>query len=459
MRHERSLKGCSDMFLKWVSLSDVRSVDELTLDFSQGTSGVNRRWTVLLGENGCGKTTVLRCIALILAGSDALTELIGSPDAWIRNTKKSCSIKAGLQTADGQDREVQLVINRGDSIRDIFSRNEKALSALDAAIAHAQRNYFVLGYGVSRRPVSASSRLLSVPFEESRSTRALGLMTMFSTDSNLVSLEQWATDLEYRKGRSAITIIRKALDALLPDMRLSRIDRETKQLYFKTVDGEVPLAQLSDGYQSMAAWCGDLLYRITQTFPDRNDPMATRGVLLIDELDLHLHPKWQRLLVDFLTGTFPHLQFIATTHSALAAQQCGTDELYVIRREGAQQRPRLVPFVGEPRKMLLHQLLLSPMFGLQSLESVDVEESRNAARELASRKQRQALSGGEKKKLDTLKAKLAEVPDWDAVPPYMQQQMELVKSVRQALGKANAGRSAVSPRKLRTKLSALRSKS
>ena len=154
---------------------------------------------------------------------------------------------------------------------------------------------------------------------------------------------------------------------------------------FRTVDGEVPLNQLSDGYQNMAAWCGDLLYRITEAFPDRKDPLATRGVLLIDELDLHLHPVWRRQLVDFLSALLPNFQFIATTHSALTAQQSGEGELFVIRREGAKQRPVLVPFVGEPRLMQLHQLLMSPMFGLESMDSVAVEKARDTARKLHTR--------------------------------------------------------------------------
>lgn len=132
----------------------------------------------------------------------------------------------------------------------------------------------------------------------------------------------------------------------------------------------------------MAAWCGDLLYRITETFPDRKNPLATRGVLLIDELDLHLHPVWRRRLVDFLSSILPKFQFIATTHSALTAQQSGEDELYVIRRDSVDQSPKLIPFIGEPRKMMLHQLLMSPMFGLESLDSVEVERARAVVREL-----------------------------------------------------------------------------
>lgn len=438
------------MFLTRVAIRNVRSMESMDLDF-RSSDGSPRRWTLLLGENGCGKSSALRAIALLLAGSEALPDLLGEPEAWIRNGAKQCRVEGTLVTAKGEEREIALEIRRGDGIRQIFERNRSSLDALDAAIAHTDRNYFVLGYGVSRRPTAAQSRSV-VADERSRSPRAQGMATMFSPDSALVSLEQWAMDLDYRKGKGSLAAVREALNKLLPDMQFERINRKARQIVFKTVDGEVPLAQLSDGYQNMAAWCGDLLYRITETFPDRKDPLATRGVLLIDELDLHLHPVWRRKLVDFLSSTLPNFQFIATTHSALTAQQSGEGELYVIRREGRQHRPTLVPFVGEPRKMLLHQLLMSPMFGLETMDSVEVEEARSVVRKLSNK--RTALTAAEKTRYTASKAVLAASPDWDAVPKYAKEQTALLKGI-QASMTTNGKRPALSPRKLKATAKAL----
>ncbi|MFT7723032.1 MAG: AAA family ATPase [Roseateles sp.] len=439
------------MFLSRVALRNVRSIESLQLDFSS-SSGDNRRWTLLLGENGCGKSSVLRAIALLLAGSDALADLLSEPDAWIRNGCQSCRIEASLTTARQEAREIALELHRGDRIRDIFDRNEASLNALDAAIHHADRNYFVLGYGVSRRPGGSSKGRASLSDEFIRSPRARGVATMFSADFSLVSLEQWAMDLDYRKGGRALQAVRTALDRLLPGMRFAHIDRETRQLVFETEDGLVPLRQLSDGYQNMAAWCGDLLYRITETFPDRKDPLATRGVLLIDELDLHLHPVWRRQLVEFLSATLPNFQFVATTHSALTAQQSGEGELYVIRREGQAKRPTLLPFVGEPRRMMLHQLLMSPMFGLDTLDSIEIEQARNAVRDLSLRKT--ALSAADKKELARLKALLRDAPDWDAVPGYAKEQTALLKGIKASLAK-DGKPPALSVRKLKAAAKAL----
>lgn len=466
------------MYLSRIALTHVRSMASLAIDFgaADASAGTNRRWTLLLGENGCGKSTVLRAIALLMAGSDALPELLGDADAWIRNGARQCRIEGTLVTAKGEPREIALELHRGDSLRAIFERNRVSLEALDAAIRHADRNYFVLGYGVSRRPPDSQVRL-SAPLDDAgRSMRARALASMFSPDATLVSLSRWAMDLDYRRGDAALGPIRAALDQLMRGMRFTRIDKESGQLIFTTVDGEVPLNQLSDGYQNMAAWCGDMLYRITEAFPDRKDPLSTRGVLLIDELDLHLHPVWRRQLVDFLSALLPNFQFIATTHSALTAQQSGEGELFVIRREGSKQQPTLVPFVGEPRLMMLHQLLMSPMFGLESTDSVVVETARNTARQLeakrsgvdvtgaqgikgtkgvkgtkattpsatrgatagATKSAAQSLTPRERAELRRSTEVLRAAPEWDAVPAYAQQQASLLKELKATIAKQAA---------------------
>ena len=117
---------------------------------------------------------------------------------------------------------------------------------------------------------------------------------------------------------------------------------------------------------------------MTRAFEDRKDPLAARGVLLIDEMDLHLHPVWKRQLVDFIDAAFPNLQIIATTHSPLSVQQCGEGELFVVRREAG--RPTLISFKGDPRKLRLSDLFLSPLIGLETLDSPKVAELRERAR-------------------------------------------------------------------------------
>src|SRR5688572_32832575 len=87
------------MFLTRVELTNVRCIRSLTLPLEM-SSGVTRKWTLLLGDNGVGKSTLMRSIGLVLAGSSALAELIGDPDSWVHAGEERCTISADLETAE-----------------------------------------------------------------------------------------------------------------------------------------------------------------------------------------------------------------------------------------------------------------------------------------------------------------------------------------------------------------------
>ncbi|MBV9957131.1 MAG: AAA family ATPase, partial [Acidobacteria bacterium] len=401
------------MFLQRLTLENVRSIEKLELPFLT-EDGKVRKWTLLLGENGSGKSTVLRAISLLLAGSEALPELLKNPDEWIRLGHDEAVIHADMVTAKGQTRTAELRLRRGDKVKDVFTRNEKALDELDSAIEHSPRNYLTIGYGVSRRlSTTTQSPTASTGSSVLHHPRALSVATMFSPDAVLNPLEGWAMDLHYRRGQQGLRIVKKALTDLLPGVTFLGIDKERRQLLFKTPDGKIPLTLLSDGYQNVAAWCGDLLYRITEIFADYKSPFSARGLLLVDELDLHLHPIWKRQLVNYLTEKLPNFQIIATTHSALTVHQAGPEELYVLRRETPSSAPTLYQFPGEPRKMMLHQLLLSPLFNLPTVDSPHVETQKAEFRRLRATPMSK-LAPTEKRRFKELKQDISELPEWSA---------------------------------------------
>ena len=416
------------MFLKRVELTNVRCIRSMNVPLTV-PSGVTRRWTLLLGENGVGKSTLMRSIGLVLSGSAALAELIGEPESWIRFGEAEASIAADLVTAEGEERHISLRIRRGDTIKELYANNRETLELLDRAIARASRNYLVIGYGASRR---LSSTKLSTQTVTSRfqHARANHVATLFSADAMLNPLETWAIDLHYRLQDEGLRIVDEAMRKLLPGMTFKGIDRARRDLMFETVDGEVPLAYLSDGYQNMAAWCGDLLFRITDTFEDYKDPLAARGVLIVDEIDLHLHPVWQRQLRNFLTDMFPNFQFILSTHSALTAQQAGEGELFVMKRPAPDEAPIVEQSLIEPRTMAVHQLLLSPVFNLATTDSVSVETMKNEYKRLSAAAGRTA---DEQMRLAQLEDELRNLPDWSVTPERDRRQQQLLGEIQTAL--------------------------
>jgi len=413
------------MFLQSLELENVRSLEHAQLSFAASDTQ-NRKWTVILGENGCGKSTVLKSIALLMAGSEALAELLGSPAAWIRNGRNSCLMRARLLTADGEPRTLELSLRRKDTLREVFIRNQSALESLDRALRHAGRNYLTVGYGVSRR--FSSNKFAAGSGETFLKPRAQSVATMFSADATLQPLEAWATDLHYRKGAAGLKVISDTLAGLLPEVRFKRIDRSRRQLLFDTPDGIVPLDALSDGYQNVAAWCGDLVYRITEQYANYRRPLEVRGLLLVDEIDLHLHPVWQRQLRSYLDSKLPNLQIVATTHSALTAQQTGPGELYFLKRgNGAAE---LEAYTGDPDKLMVHQLLMARPFGLDTMDSARVERLRSEYRELRSRS---SISKLDRARIEALRRELEDIPDWSTGSAADRSELALLRDIRKAL--------------------------
>jgi predicted ATPase len=369
------------MFLKEISVLNFKCHDNLCLSFANPPDLKQqiRKTTFLLGENGTGKSALLKAIALITGGSNALGDILGEVDDWIKNGSNFCEVGAVLTTAEGQERKISIRLERGFDLRQVIERNRPTLELIDNAIKNADRNYFVIAYGASRRLNKTGESRFSNSYRRSQRVRATSVDSLFNPDAPLVSLSDWAMDLDYSQGQDGLKVISSALDNFLREnVKFNYIDKERGRLIFSTPDGDVPLEQLSDGYQNVAAWVGDLMFNLTRTFRDYKEPLKARGLLLIDEIDLHLHPKWQRQLHSFLKEKLPNFQVVATTHSPLTAQQAEENELYALRRE--LDRVKLVAFKGNPAKMLIHQLLMSPVFGLQTDESVAVEEAKESVR-------------------------------------------------------------------------------
>ena len=414
------------MFLKKISLKNFKCISNIELSFEKATT-FNRKWTLILGENGTGKSSVLKAIALVTSGSNALGELLGDVDSWIKFNEKSCFIQAELETKSGEERIISLHFNRGDNLSNIISNNKESLRLIDDAIENADRNYFVVAYGASRR----LSDEIFYKSERSRFGRSINVRNLFDNSSTLNPLTAWIIELDYRSGDDGIHIVKQVLKDFLPDTSFHSIDKDKKQVLFETVDGIIPLDYLSDGYQNMAAWIGDLLFRITETFRDYKNPLQARGLLLIDEVDLHLHPTWQRKLIEFIGSKLINFQVVATTHSPLTAQQADTGELFALKRN-EQNRIELIPFIGSPKTLLVNQLLMTPVFGLETDESYEVQQ---AKKEYEVLKSKASLDTHETAKFKRITKKLTKELPQRKVPGYSEMELELLKKIEKNLSK------------------------
>ena len=109
--------------------------------------------------------------------------------------------------------------------------------------------------------------------------------------------------------------VRQALEILMPDFKKLSVRRSPLRMEVEKNGKRLSVNQLSDGEKCLMAMVGDLARRLAIANPVRESPLLGEGVILIDEIDLHLHPKWQRMIVPKLLETFPNCQFIISTHS------------------------------------------------------------------------------------------------------------------------------------------------
>ena len=198
----------------------------------------------------------------------------------------------------------------------------------------------------------------------------------------------------------------------MPDIEDIRFTIPTKEkltpsVEFKTSFGYwVSINQLSLGYKTMVAWMVDVAARLFQRYPDSDNPLAEPAIILVDEIDLHLHPKWQRKIFDYLSDKFPKTQFIVTAHSPLVVQAAPKDaNIVVLRKEG--DKVIIDNDVKSVNDWRIDQILSSELFGNISPRSNDVEQMLERRKELI---QKNRLSPSEKVELDRLNEKADKLP-------------------------------------------------
>jgi hypothetical protein len=354
------------MFLKNIKLTNFKCYEALYIDFSTGIDKHPiRKTSFLLGENGTGKSALLQAIAMVTGGSEALRSTSGIPADYIQLGKAFCEIEATIVTAQGEERFLCLRMQRGQAPWEIVNEARVSMLPMDAALRHTSRSYFTAGYGSGRR-IDTGGLVSDV--REYYNPRFAAIQSLFSRDAVLRPLDALIANAHQRDGEEGLEGVGTALNTFLPQsVRFCAIS-DDGQPVFSTPDGILPLALLSNGYQQTVAWVSDLLHHVIRVFGDYKNPLAARGLLLVDEIDLHLHPAWQRDIHSFLKAGLPNMQIIATTTSPLTASQAGRYELFMLKREKntsvkliqsiAVAPPMVIPVAGA-------QLHLLPGSGLQ----------------------------------------------------------------------------------------------
>ena len=288
------------------------------------------QWTVLLGNNNTGKTSILKAIANL--GASELPAISRGNIDSDSNSRKYVPFAFFNDEFGGELNDESLVgckISMSPDPNYFWRYNNSRVSVSDEWIKPFQ----IYGYGVSRYPSQA--KLTETVIDNSA--------TLFSPDKKLINLEEWLMQLDYAsKNENQLAVKRLyrveelLCSGLFPEIisfKMQSNEYLQNHVLFQTKDGWFRYPQLGYGYQSMLSWVVDLCKKMFDRYPNSENPLAESAIVLVDEIDLHLHPKWQRDVIPFLSKVFPNIQFIVTTHSPLVLQSMENVNLYVLRRD------------------------------------------------------------------------------------------------------------------------------
>jgi len=319
------------LYISKLELRNIRCFDEITINFSS-TKGAYK-WGVILGDNGLGKTTILRSIAMGLCGKESVSglmdELYGE---WIRTRKFRGKIRLELISEDKNEEHYSIITE--------FNRRK-----LDAPIEIEQttspeKNFpwddlFICGYGASRGIIGDR------PIHEylvTDSTYTLFNYRERQLQNPELVIRRIKDSVNAKSSESLERILQWIDEILMLPEQATKLEREGID-----VGGpwgkSMPLLALGDGHQATLTWIVDML-GWALFYDDTMFQKEISGIVLLDEIEQHLHPLWQRSIISLLKNVFPKIQFILTTHSPLVAGNVGKSfkedpeaKLFYLRRD------------------------------------------------------------------------------------------------------------------------------
>lgn len=306
------------------------------------------QFIVFAGENGDGKTSILQAIASVYWKTDIdynIFDIGGKTNKTDRNFNGYNSIKLYLK-----------------------NNNETCKMDIDVHLKQEQRLSLLIGYGASRL------QLQSPESQEDRSKRNSPTYSLFNNDGVFLNIEYWIKMQLLdgkKKNHNKIEAVKNALVALMPNV--SEIKINGSKITYLEKGMEVPSQHLSAGHKSILAMIGDLIIRLFDDQPGAKSVSDLAGIVLIDEIEAHLHPKWQKEFPRILATTFPKVQFIVTTHSAITFLGLPTNSLLFHVKRDEKKGTQIEQMDLDIKNLLPNQILTSPLFDLENLRHIENE--------------------------------------------------------------------------------------
>lgn len=381
------------MRLNKISIANMRLVGEepkvLNIDPSKNV-------LILLGDNGFGKTTILDAIATTMAPYPA--QFPGIADYQLsdldvhinRHGKRSKYLTINTEFSDNGTQMTSIRYRKGtqSTPKPNYEQLKQAAIAKKEAIIAEESNielpvFAYYGTGRGQFQVPERRRGFQQTFErwdcyksainpETDFKRFFGWFDLMEDQERRDREKRW--DLGYKS--PVLEAVRNALGKIVKDYINPRIETRPLRFIMDRIDEdgskhELRIEQLSEGYKIVIAMVADLAARMAEANPEMENPLNTTGIVLIDEVDLHLHPRWQREILVQLTEVFPNIQFIVSTHSPIIV--VGAAEIaQIINLNNINDIKNL--YQNDIQISNVGQVLLSDLFGLEYLYSPEWDD-------------------------------------------------------------------------------------
>ncbi len=336
-----------------------------------------RNVNLLLGNNGSGKTTLLKAIAMAALGpavGDAnlpIYRIIRRRPAQAKGPQpEEARVEARFTTHEQDGHGTNYCPEVTESVISISRRGEVERVRWDhpddkqwSPIFSSENDaFFFVGYGATRR-VESQERVDPGARQVSSLLRAQRIRSLFEEAYSLIPFPLWMPKLE-SENPGRFVQVKNLIDRLLGGTGYKFTgERELGEYLFDRGGLAVPFPALSDGYRAFLGWVGDLLYHVCHTCPSGKMLWENRGIVMVDEIDLHLHPKWQMTILPRLARALPNIQFIFTSHSPLIVGSLEWMNIMVMS-PGPQKSTKAKRLAEPVHGLDADQVLLTDFFGL-----------------------------------------------------------------------------------------------
>jgi predicted ATP-binding protein involved in virulence len=331
-----------------VTLQNFRGIGSLELEFP-----IDQSVITLVGINGVGKSSILDAVTMTLRAVlfiSNYTNLL-SPNGMDKNKYFRDSdvrimqqkVFCGVTLSSGHesyDLKISKAIGRREGADEIKKRELPRIKFNYLLVYYSSgRQVQKISYTRKEIDKAVSSNIDYVAFNIDNDVPAIdetsdfdNFFAWFKELEDIENEERLETS-EYRS--SSLESVRNAVYSVLGGgFDRLRVKRATNDLIINKDGVDIPVACLSDGEKSLIALVSDLARKLSTTYPTIKKPLEGEAIVLIDEIELHMHPKWQRMIIPRLTKTFPSCQFIVTTHSPQVLSHVQPESIYLLKKVG-----------------------------------------------------------------------------------------------------------------------------